>query len=75
MLILAGTYDQAKQFAKVSNLRCTEWLYVDDAARLMGVKRGSTVHAVGTYYRHPKYLDLLWLIQSRQLVMKKGNTP
>ena len=57
-LVLAGTYDQAKYYARKQNILPTKMVYISDCSKIMGVTRGTPIQCVGTYRERADFWEI-----------------
>ena len=62
--ILAGNYEQAKNLARKAMLRPTEWSYVYDRDRLLGLD-GGVLLVTGTWQDRDDGFDCIQMAQTR----------
>lgn len=62
IMIIAGTYNQARYWAQIQNLKPGEWQYIYDTMQLCGLRNFGYVK-VGTWYEHKSYYEVKKLIE------------
>jgi len=65
VFILAGSYEQARSFARRSNMTALEWRYVVDIHSILGMRQ-QTLWLVGEWPNRKDAEELLSLAKARE---------
>lgn len=70
--ILAGSYQQASEFAREKKLHPSNWSSIYRASQLSGISRFSPFIKYGTWYELKEIREIEMLIQQRELIEVVG---
>ncbi len=64
LVIVAGTYEQARNYAREQHLSQRQWIFLGDEARIYGLRDGKYVK-VGTWFENKKINSILHQLSFR----------